>query len=334
MHWMLQRAFHEQRQTMTMSRLLDLRRVRVVAVGQPAADVMTFGLDEADGRPLEPFAPGAHIDVQIPGGPVRQYSLCGEIVASGAYTIAVKKEPESRGGSSGMHERIAVGALLSIGGPRNHFPLVAGVHPSLFIAGGIGITPITAMITELHAKNRNWVLHYCARSEQHAAFHRELAKLFDRRVHTYFSEKPILDVDALISRQSPDTHIYCCGPKPLMDAVARATSAWPQTQVHFEWFTAPANDTGPNTAFEIELARSGVVLTVPSDQSILQVLRDNGYDANSACEEGICGTCETAIVSGEPEHRDAVLSAEERAANNTMMICVSRAKGSRLVLNL
>jgi ferredoxin-NADP reductase len=319
---------------MTMSRLLDLRRVRVIAVGQPAADVMTFGLHEADGRPLEPFAPGAHIDVQIPGGPVRQYSLCGGMVASGAYTIAVKKEPESRGGSSGMHERIAVGALLSIGGPRNHFPLAPGDHPSLFIAGGIGITPITAMIAELHGKNRDWVLHYCARSEKHAAFYRELVKFADGHVQGYFSETPILDVDSLIGRQRRDTHIYCCGPKPLMEAVTHATSSWPQAQVHFEWFTAPANDSGPNTAFKIELARSGVVLTVPSDQSILQVLRDNGCDVNSACEEGICGTCETAVVSGEPEHRDTVLSADERAANNTMMVCVSRAKGSRLVLNL
>ncbi len=317
-----------------MRRLLDLRRVRVVAVGHPAADVMTFGLHEADGRPLEPFAPGAHIDVQIPGGPVRQYSLCGSVVASGAYTIAVKKEPESRGGSSGMHERISVGALLSIGGPRNYFPLAPGEHPSLLIAGGIGITPITAMITELQEEKQDWTLHYCARSERHAAFHRELAKLAGSRMHTYFSEAPILDVDALIAGQSSDTHVYCCGPNPLMDAVARATSSWPERQVHFEWFTAPANDAGPNTAFEIELARSGVVLTVPSDRTILQVLRDNGYDVNSACEEGICGTCETAVVSGEPEHRDAVLSAEERAANNTMMVCVSRAKGSRLVLNL
>jgi vanillate O-demethylase ferredoxin subunit len=153
-------------------------------------------------------------------------------------------------------------------------------------------------------------------------------------VHTYFSEAPILDVDALIGRQLPDTHIYCCGPKSLMEAVARATSSWPEKQVHFEWFTAPANDAGPNATFEIELARSGVVLTVPSGRTVLQVLRDNGYYVNSACEEGICGSCETAVVSGEVEHRDAVLSAEERAANNTMMVCISRAKGSRLVLNL
>jgi ferredoxin-NADP reductase len=319
---------------MTMSRLLDLRRVRVVAVGHPAEDVLTFGLHEADGRSLEPFAPGAHIEVQIPGGPVRQYSLCGSVVASGTYTIAVKKEAESRGGSTGMHERISVGALLSIGGPRNHFPLAPGKHPNVFIAGGIGITPITAMITELHEQKLDWTLHYCARSERHAVFYRELAKLSDGRVHTYFSEKPILDVDALIGGQSSDTHIYCCGPKPLMDAVARATSSWPQKQVHFEWFTAPANDVGPNTSFEIELAGSGVVLTVPPDRTILQVLRENGYHVNSACEEGLCGTCETVVISGEPDHRDTVLSAEERATNNTMMVCVSRAKGSRLVLNL
>ncbi|EKS29670.1 PDR/VanB family oxidoreductase [Afipia felis] len=319
---------------MTMSRLLDLRRVRVVAVGYPAADVMTFDLQQADGRSLEPFAPGAHIDVQIPGGPVRQYSLCGKAVASGPYTIAVKKEPESRGGSSGMHERIEIGTLLSIGGPRNHFPLASGSHPNLFIAGGIGITPITAMITELNEQNQDWTLHYCARSERHATFYPELTKLAPERVHTHFSEKPILDIDALVKQQSPDTHIYCCGPKPLMEAVARATSAWPKEQVHFEWFSAPEINNGPNTTFEVELKRSGVVLTVPPDRTILQVLRDNGYHVDSACEEGVCGTCETVVISGEPEHRDALLSEEERAGNKTMMICVSRAKSSRLVLNL
>jgi ferredoxin-NADP reductase len=319
---------------MTMSRLLDLRRVRVAVVGHPATDVMTFDLEEADGRALDSFSPGAHIDVQVPGGPVRQYSLCGKAVASGTYTIAVKKEPQSRGGSSGMHERIGVGTLLSIGSPRNHFALAPGDHPTLFIAGGIGITPITAMITALAEEKRAWALHYCARSEQHAAFYHELAKLAPERVRAYFSDVPILDVDSLIRRQSLDTHIYSCGPRPLMEAVARATSSWPPEQVHFEWFTAAQHDAGPNTMFEIELARSGVVLTVPPDRTILEVLRDNGHHVSSACEQGVCGTCETVVVSGEPEHRDALLSAEERAANKTMMICVSRARTPRLRLQL
>jgi ferredoxin-NADP reductase len=319
---------------MTMNRFLDLRRVRVAAVGHPATDIITFDLCEADGRPLEPFSPGAHIDVQIPGGPVRQYSLCGSAVASGPYTIAVKKEPESRGGSSGMHERISEGALLSIGGPRNLFPLAPGDHPNLFIAGGIGITPITAMITELHKANRDWTLHYCARSHEHAAFHRELEMLSRDRVHTYFSAEPILDVGELIGRQSANTHVYCCGPKPLMNAVADATSSWLRKQVHFEWFSVPANSSDANTTFEVELTRSGVVLAVPPDRTILQVLRDNGHYVNCACEEGVCGTCETRVISGEPEHRDALLSPEERAANDTMMVCVSRAKGRRIALDL
>lgn len=319
---------------MTSSRPLDLRRARVTSVGRPAVDVVTFGLESADGRPLTSFAPGAHIDVQIPGGPVRQYSLCGDAVSSGPYTIAVKKEPESRGGSSGMHERIEVGTVLSIGGPRNNFPLSPGQHPHLFIAGGIGITPITAMISKLHHEGQDWSLHYCARSEQHAAFFETLTKLAPERVHVYFSEIPILDVNELVRAQPPEMHIYCCGPKGLMNAVVQATESWPQEQVHFEWFTAPDIETGPNTAFEVELARSGAVFTIPPDQSILQVLRDNGYGIQSACEEGICGTCETRIVSGEPEHRDALLSPAERAENKTMMICVSRAKSARLVLDL
>jgi vanillate O-demethylase ferredoxin subunit len=295
---------------------------------------MTFDLESADGRPLAPFAPGAHIDVQIPGGPVRQYSLCGESVATGPYTIAVKKEPESRGGSSGLHERIEVGAVLSIGGPRNHFPLSPGQHPNLFVAGGIGITPITAMISKLHAEGQDWTLHYCARSERHAAFYEKLTKLAPERVHAHFSETPILDANELVRSLPPEAHIYCCGPKGLMNAVKEATTAWPQEQVHFEWFTAPDIETGPNTQFEVELAKSGTVFTIPPDQSILQVLRDNGYDVQSACEEGICGTCETRVLAGEPEHRDALLSPAERAENKTMMICVSRAKSARLVLDL
>jgi vanillate O-demethylase ferredoxin subunit len=319
---------------MTSSRPLDLRRVRVAAVGHPAIDVMTFDLESADGRPLAPFAPGAHIDVQIPGGPVRQYSLCGESVATGSYTIAVKKEPESRGGSSGLHERIEVGAVLSIGGPRNHFPLSPGRHPNLFIAGGIGITPITAMISKLHAEGEDWTLHYCARSERHAAFYEKLTKLALERVHAHFSETPILDANELVRSLSPEAHIYCCGPKGLMNAVKDATASWPQEQIHFEWFTAPDIETGPNTQFEVELAKSGTVFTIPPDQSILQVLRENGYDIQSACEEGICGTCETRVLAGEPEHRDALLSPAERAENKTMMICVSRAKSARLVLDL
>jgi vanillate O-demethylase ferredoxin subunit len=319
---------------MTSSRLLDLRRVRVISVGHPAIDVMTFGLQEADGRPLAPFTAGAHIDVQIPGGPVRQYSLCGKAVSVDPYTIAVKKELESRGGSTGMHERIDAGTVLSIGGPRNHFPLVPGRHPSLFIAGGIGVTPITAMISALETEGQDWTLHYCARSKDHAAFYAELEKLAPERVHGHFSEKPILDVDALMREQPAGTHIYCCGPKGLMNSVREATSAWPEDHVHFEWFTAPDINTDANTAFEVELARSGVVLNVAPDQSILQVLRDNGFDIPSACEEGICGTCETRVLSGEPEHRDALLSPEERAANKTMMVCVSRSKGPRLVLDL
>lgn len=319
---------------MNSNRPLDLRRVKVVSVGHPAIDVMTFELEAVDGRSLAPFTPGAHIDVQIPGGPVRQYSLCGKAVSTGPYAIAVKKEPDSRGGSIGMHERIEPGAVLSIGGPRNHFPLAPGRHPHLFIAGGIGITPLTAMISELDAEGQEWALHYCARSEKHAAFYTELVKLAPQRVHAHFSAEPVLDVGALIRSQSSDTHIYCCGPKGLMNAVADATASWPADRVHFEWFTAPDIDTGPNTAFEIELARSGTVLEVQPHQTILEVLREHGIEVQSVCEEGVCGTCETVVLAGEPEHRDALLSPEERAANKTMMICVSRAKGARLVLDL
>lgn len=319
---------------MNAGRALDLRRVRVAAARQPALDILTFDLIPIDGRPLPDFTAGAHVDVQVPGGPVRSYSLCGDPGSAERYTIAVKKEPESRGGSAGMHASVAAGTILSIGTPRNHFPLAPEAGRSIFVAGGIGITPIVAMIRALHARGQEWELHYCARSEQHAAFYRELAELAPDRVHGYFAEVPILDVAALTREQPDGAHLYCCGPKGLMRAVENATADWTPGHVHFEWFTAPGIETGPNRAFEIELARSGIVLTVPPDRSILQVLRANGFDVPSTCEEGICGSCETQLIAGEAEHRDALLSPDERAANTSMMICVSRAAGERLVLDL
>ena len=313
---------------------LDLRRVRVASVRPVARDTLAFDLVPIDGRPLPPATPGAHIDVQVPGGPIRQYSLCRDAARPERYTVAVKKEPASRGGSIGMHNSVEEGTILSIGGPRNHFPLAPNARSSIFIAGGIGITPIFAMIRALHAAGRDWTLHYCARSEEHAAFLQDLLTLDPSRVHGYFSEEPILDVAALTRVQLPGAHLYCCGPKALMMAVAEATAAWTPGHVHFEWFTAPDIEAGPNTAFEVELKRSGIVLPVPPDRSILEVVREHGIDVPSNCQEGICGTCETRVLAGEPDHRDALLSPEEKTTGATMMICVSRAKSERLVLDL
>ncbi|HVO90392.1 MAG TPA: PDR/VanB family oxidoreductase [Casimicrobiaceae bacterium] len=312
----------------------EWRRVRVLAVRDVAIDVRAFDLAAADGRPLPSYTAGAHIDVHVPAGMVRQYSLCGDLRATDRYVIAVKKEPVSRGGSLSMHEDVEVDSVLAIGTPRNYFALASDAAPSLLIAGGIGITPIYAMAQSLAAEGRDFALHYCARSEAHAAFHAELQALAPGRLVTHFSEVPVLNVAGLLAAQPAQTHVYCCGPVGLMAAVKDAASHWETSRVHFEWFAAPAVDRSHDGSFEIELKRSGRVLNVPADRTILQVLRDNGIDAASSCEEGVCGTCETALLEGAADHRDLLLTPEERASNRTIMICCSRARSSRLVLDL
>jgi len=311
----------------------ELRRVRVAAVHDVAADVRAYELVSADGRPLPAWMPGSHIDVHVPAGVVRQYSLCGDPVAH-RYRIAIKKEQAGRGGSLSMHDDVEPGSVLAIGLPRNHFPLASDIAPSLLIAGGIGITPIYAMVHSLASDGRPWTLHYCARSAAHAAFHDELRALAPRSVVQHFSEAPVLDIASLLGAQASDVHVYCCGPVGLMAAVKEATANRDPERVHFEWFAAPAADHSHDQAFEIELARSGIVANVPADRTILQVVRECGIDAPSSCEEGVCGTCETDLLAGDADHRDLLLTPEERSRNRSIMICVSRARSRRLVLDL
>jgi ferredoxin-NADP reductase len=312
----------------------EVRLARVAAIRAVATDILCYDLSPGDRRPFEPWEPGAHLDVHTPGGPVRQYSLCGDPRQPTRYTIAVKNEPQSRGGSRSMHGALEVGAALGISGPRNHFPLSKSARRLVFIAGGIGITPIYPMIQAAAAQGREWSLAYCARSEAHAAFYQDIRRLPGGRVMPHFSEKPTLDAGAMLYEVPQGTHVYCCGPQGLMRAVADATTHWPGTCVHFEYFSAPAAFWPPNRAFEIELARSGEVLAVPADKTILQVVREHGIDVHSACEEGVCGTCETRLLGGQAEHRDVLLSPREKELNCTMMVCVSRAKSPRLVLDL
>ena len=312
----------------------ELRRVRVAGMRQVAESVRAFEFEPADGRPLAPFTPGAHVDVQVPTGQVRQYSLCSDPGDRARYMIAVKREVAGRGGSASMHDDVAEDSILAISTPRNNFPLSEAARRSVLIAGGIGVTPIVAMVRALAADGRNWELHYCARSERHAAFHDDVRALQPERVRTYFSEAPILNVAELLRDQRDGTHVYCCGPAGLMQSVAAATAHWTPGFVHYEWFAAPEQETGSAAPFEVELARSRRVLVVPEDQSVLEVLRANGVSVTSSCEEGVCGTCETAVLVGEVDHRDKLLSPAERDASRTMMICVSRARSLRLVLDL
>lgn len=310
------------------------RRVRVMKISDVALDVKAFELVPADGRALSPFEPGAHIDVHIPNAPVRQYSICSDSREVGFYTIAVKREPESRGGSAAMHESVEAGSIMGISAPKNNFPIEVNARRHIFIAGGIGITPIVSMIRKLSAKSEDWELHYCARSAAHAAFYDELKALAPARVFEYFSEQPLLSVSELTGESHDGEHLYCCGPEGLMSAVKEETRHWPEQRVHFEWFANSHLNEGPNLPFEVELNRSGRVLNVPADRSILEVVRKAGISVASSCEDGVCGSCETIVIEGEPEHRDALLTERERTSNKVMMICVSRAKGGRLVLDL
>jgi vanillate O-demethylase ferredoxin subunit len=296
---------------------------------------------------LPAVAAGAHIDVHLPNGLVRQYSLMdpGE---SQRYRIGVHRDPASRGGSECMHETLRVGDRLTIGIPRNNFPLAEDAAHSVLIAGGIGITPIIGMVRRLTALGRSWTLYYCTRTEKRAAFLEELKALAvaapQGELHCVFDQEPgnaMLDLAAVVQRhesgQGGGAHFYCCGPAGLLRGFEQATAALPAERVHVEYFAAPANAdaAGAETkAFSVTLARSGKTIEIPADKSILDVLLEHGVSVLNSCREGVCGSCETNVLAGEPDHRDAVLGPGERAANRTMMLCVSRCKSASLTLDL
>ncbi|MBU3611163.1 oxidoreductase [Polynucleobacter wuianus] len=311
----------------------EIRRVQVLSIDEIAKQTLKYTLIPADGRALPAFEPGAHIDVYLPNGMVRQYSLCGK-TTDRFYTIAVKYEEVGRGGSVNLHTTVRVDDFLAISTPRNNFPLINSKKKVVFIAGGIGITPIFSMIQSLIMENRDWELHYCARSQEHAAFYDQLTEIGGNKIKTYFSEEPILDIASLFEKFEDDLNIYCCGPSGLMKSVEGIASNYPQQKLHFEWFAAPISTNSPNIAFEIQLNKSNTVLLVPENKSILTVLRENSYFPISNCEQGLCGSCETTLLDGQADHRDSLLSEEEKKANKTIMICVSRAKSDRLVLDI
>lgn len=318
----------------------DAYELQIAAVVLEAQDVISLRLRDAKGAELPPWSPGAHLDFQLPSGRSRQYSLCGDPADRSTYRVAVLRENDGRGGSVEMHDLPLVGRKLKVRGPKNHFPLTPSPD-YLFIAGGIGITPILAMITSL-PREASWTLHYSGRSRTTMAFVDEAVAIGGDRVHLYpADETGRLDLEAVLGGLGASTAVYCCGPGRLMqsvDAIVRSSAS------HVQLFTerfAPADD-HPGTAevphddsrFEVELARSNRVLTVPPDRSVLAVVRDVLPDVPFSCEEGYCGSCETRVMLGAPEHRDDLLSDEERAEGGTMMICVSRSKSPRLVLDL
>lgn len=313
-------------------------RVRVAAKRPLAEGIVGLTLVAADGEALPPWTPGAHVDLLLGEDIVRQYSLCGELSDSQSLSVAVLREREGRGGSAFVHDRLAVGDLLTLRGPRNHFPLL-DARRYLFIAGGIGITPLAPMIAQLDAAAADWQLVYGGRSRASMAFREELVDRYGDRVSILpQDEVGLLDLRTLLGRpgaSAEDLRVYCCGPEGLLEAVEAACADWPLGALQLERF-APRPDTfaAPQEAFEVELANSGTVLSVPPGRSILSVLEDAGLPVLSSCREGTCGTCETGVLAGAIDHRDSVLDAAEREAGDVMMICVSRARGGRLVLDL
>ncbi|PXY17114.1 ferredoxin [Prauserella coralliicola] len=308
----------------------------VVARKETVAEgVVCLTLRHPDGEPLPSWEPGAHVDLLLADGLERQYSLCGDPADSSALTVAVLREPESRGGSAFVHERLAEGATTRVRGPRNNFALTDSPR-YLFLAGGIGITPIASMVAEADARGADWRLVYGGRSRASMAFADALTAKYGHRVRVLpEDETGLLPLDELLGTPEPETAVYCCGPEPLLAAVEQRCAAWGPGVLHVERF-APRDDAdaGPRESFEVELAVSGRTLTVPADKSILETLEDAGVPVLSSCQEGTCGTCETDVREGVPDHRDSLLTDEERAAGETMLICVSRSRGPRLVLEL
>jgi ferredoxin-NADP reductase len=298
---------------------------------RPATDVVELTLARVDGAALPGWTPGAHIDLILDDDLVRQYSLCGSPGDTASYRVAVLLAPDSRGGAKRVHQ-LAEGATVRIRGPRNHFPLLAAPR-HLFVAGGIGITPMLPMIEEVDAAGSDWELHYGGRSRSSMAYLDHLAQYGDRVTVVPQDEQGLLDVAGILGTPEPQTLVYCCGPEPLLAVCEQACAAWPPGALHLERFTAKEVDTSGDTEFELVLQRTGVVTSVPAGTSVLQAMRDSGVSVLASCMEGTCGTCETEVVEGEVDHRDSVLDAEEQEAGEVMMVCVSRCRGPRLVLD-
>jgi tetrachlorobenzoquinone reductase len=314
-------------------------QVRVKRITYEAENINSYELVAPRGGDLVPFTAGSHIDLHLSNGMIRSYSLVNDQREQNRYVIAVNKDAASRGGSKFIHETLRVGDIVTISHPKNNFALQENASHSVLIAGGIGITPLFSMIRRLETLGGSWKLYYAARTRFTAAFLDELNALRPNvhlDLHVNFDQEPsgrMLDLSTIINDVPADAHIYCCGPVAMLEAFEAATAGRPPSHVHVEYFKAkekPAAEGG----FDVKLARSNRTIKVQPGKTILDALLDAGITANYACAEGVCGTCETKIIEGVPDHRDLFLSKEEQAANKTLMICCSGSKSSTLVLDL
>lgn len=317
-----------------------MREVKVVERRCQADGVDSYELVSVDGSPLPAFTAGAHIDVHVPGGPVRQYSLFNSPSETHRYCIGILRDPASRGGSARMHDVVRQGELLTISEPLNHFELDATATRSLLFAGGIGVTPLLCMAEQLAGTQKAFELHYCGRSLSRMAFVDQLRVApYAQGVHLHAddgAEAQRFDARAALGTPRDDTHVYVCGPTGFMDHVLETARAlgWPDERLHREYFAGAAIDHSSDDAFEIVLGRSGRVVRVASDQSVAEALVAAGVPLEVSCEQGVCGTCMTRVLAGKPDHRDMYLTDKERARSDCFMPCCSRSLEPRLTVDL
>ena len=309
-------------------------KLTVTAKTRVSNDVVALILARPDGRRLPDWTPGSHVDVVLPSGINRQYSLCGDRWDAHRYRIAVLHERAGRGGSAFIHEVLTEGTMVALGGPRNNFPLVPS-EKYLFIAGGIGITPMLPMIQQADMLGADWKLLYLGRSRGTMAFLDELSAYGDRVSVVPKDESGPCRLEEFIGSAATDTKVYVCGPQRLLTAVERHCADWPAGLLRLEHFAAKAQGApARDTAFEVELARAGLSVTVPPEVSVVDALQSAGVHVLTSCREGTCGTCEVIVLAGEPDHRDSILGDVDRAAGQCMFPCVSRSCSDRLVLDL
>ncbi len=311
-----------------------MQSLYIKSVTWEAPHILSYELRPLESVELPPFTAGAHIDLVLPNGLTRSYSLVNSQNERHRYVVSVQKDRASRGGSQWIHENLRSGDVVTVDGPRNHFALDETAEKTIFIAAGIGITPIMSMIDRMKVLKRDWELIYCARTREGAAFRESLEK--EPRARFNFDGEPggrLIDIAALVRDAPSNAHLYCCGPTPVLAAFQEATEGLPQERVHLEYFAAqepPATEGG----FTVMLAKSGRKLTVLPGKTILETLRESGFDVPYSCGQGVCGTCDTTVLEGVPDHRDLILTTKERASNNRMMICCSGSKTDSLVLDL
>jgi ferredoxin-NADP reductase len=308
--------------------------LEVTEITSEAEGVVSLALTDPGGRPLPRWEPGAHVDLLLPGGLERQYSLCGDPADDFEWRVAVLREPESRGGSAFIHEGLKAGDLIGVRGPRNNFPLVEGSEYRI-IAGGIGVTPLLPMVERLEQQGKSWRMLYGGRKAASMAFLERLSLLDPKVALRPEDEYGLLDLADFLADLPESARVYVCGPEPLIQAVEAMAPNWPGEVLNIERF-APREGAleGPDTAFTVVLADSGITLEVPPGKTIVEVVMEAGIDVPTSCLEGTCGTCETDVLEGIPDHRDSVLTQEERDSNTVMMVCCSRSKLPKLTLAL